>query len=298
MQQGVVLGIRIVKRIVLSFSVVVVNTISRWANANMSMVQCMCLIALIFITATQLNKTAVQPKLLRLVCLLYCNQQIRRLFTSGSDTAIDFIPNVLLATTLAVFLTVLAQKENKESVDDLRTMLEALLYMYGDMLDFLFKYGVLSLTLMAFALGLFIQTMPPPVDPMRSFFTRMAGIVSTNILYQGVTSLINSSKHMKLVESIATASVLRLIILSMESYLTYLTAAQLTLITPAIAPVMLCIIIWIEVLPPLSRGWISELCATYVILSVMNYLSNVLTWGATVILIMAHYVDYIIVHLD
>ena len=264
----------------------------------MSMVQCMCLIALIFITATQLNKTAVQPKLLRLVCLLYCNQQIRRLFTSGSDTAIDFIPNVLLATTLAVFLTVLAQKENKESVDDLRTMLEALLYMYGDMLDFLFKYGVLSLTLMAFALGLFIQTMPPPVDPMRSFFTRMAGIVSTNILYQGVTSLINSSKHMKLVESIATASVLRLIIPSMESYLTYLTAAQLTLITPAIAPVMLCIIIWIEVLPPLSRGWISELCATYVILSVMNYLSNVLTWGATVILIMAHYVDYIIVHLD
>ena len=298
MQQGVVLGIRIVKRIVLSFSVVVVNTISRWANANMSMVQCMCLIALIFITATQLNKTAVQPKLLRLVCLLYCNQQIRRLFTSGSDTAIDFIPNVLLATTLAVFLTVIAQKENKESVDDLRTMLEALLYMYGDMLDFLFKYGVLSLTLMAFALGLFIQTMPPPVDPMRSFFTRMAGIVSTNILYQGVTSLINSSKHMKLVESIATASVLRLIIPSMESYLTYLTAAQLTLITPAIAPVMLCIIIWIEVLPPLSRGWISELCATYVILSVMNYLSNVLTWGATVILIMAHYVDYIIVHLD
>lgn len=298
MQQGVVLGIRIVKRIVLSFSVVVVNTISRWANANMSMVQCMCLIALIFITATQLNKTAVQPKLLRLVCLLYCNQQIRRLFTSGSDTAIDFIPNVLLATTLAVFLTVLAQKENKESVDDLRTMLEALLYMYGDMLDFLFKYGVLSLTLMAFAVGLFIQTMPPPVDPMRTFFTRMAGIVSTNILYQGVTSLINSSKHMKLVESIATASVLRIIIPSMESYLTYLTAAQLTLITPAIAPVMLCIIVWIEVLPPLSRGWISELCATYVILSVMNYLSTTLTWGATVILIMAHYVDYIIVHLD
>jgi hypothetical protein len=177
-------------------------------------------------------------------------------------------------------------------------MLEALLYMYGDILDFLFQYGILSLTLMAFAIGLLIQMMPPPVDPMRSFFTRMAGIVSTNILYQGVTSLINSSNHMKLVESVATASVLRLLIPSMESYLTYLTAAQLTLIIPEIAPVMLCIIIWIEILPPLSRGWISELCATYVILSVMNFLSAVPTWGAVVILIMAHYVDYVIIHLD
>jgi len=84
----------------------------------------------------------------------------------------------------------------------------------------------------------------------------------------------------------------------MESYLTYLTAAQITNIVPEIAPIMLCIIVWIEIFPTASRGWISELCATYVILSVMNYLIIIPIWGASVILIIAHYIDYIIIHID
>ena len=289
MHQGVILGVRIVKRIVMSFSVVIVHAISKWTDSNMSMVQGMCLISLIFIAAIQLNRLAVQPKLLRLVCLLYCNQQIRRLFINSTENAIDIFQNILLATALAVFLIVTSQKENKESAEDLRTMLEALLYMYGDIMDFLFQYDVLSLTLAAFAVGLYIETMPPPTDPMRSFFMRMAGIVSTNLLYQGATSLVNTSKHMKLIESIAIASILRLLVPSMESYLTYLTATQLTSIIPEMAPIMFCMIVWIEILPPPSRAWISELCATYVILSIMNFLSKIPTWGASVILIMAHY---------
>jgi len=199
MHQGLILGIRIVKKIVMSFSVVIVNALSIWTNDNMSMVQGMCLIALLFITAIQLNKRAVQPKLLRLVCLLYCNQQIRRLFTSENNSAVDLFPNILLATALAVLLIIISEKKDQESMDDLRTMLEALLYMYGDILDFLFQYGILTLTLAAFAAGLFIQTILNSENPMQSFLSRMAGIISTNLLYQGVTSLINSSAHLKLI---------------------------------------------------------------------------------------------------
>lgn len=298
MLQGLTLGTRIIKRIVMSFSVVIVNALSLWTNDRMSIIQGMCLVSLLFITAIQLNKKAVQPKLLRLVCLLYCNQQVRRLFTRvNNTTSIDLFPNILLAVGLAVMLIFISDNKDQESVDDLRTMLGALLYMYGDILDFLFQYGTLTLTMSAFAAGLLIQTIPGSGDPMQSFLGRMAGIISTNLLYQGVTSLINSSAHMKLIESVAAASVLRLLIPSMESYLTYLTAAQITNIVPEIAPIMLCVLVWIEIFPTASRGWVSELCATYVILSVMNYLAKIPTWGVSIILITAHYVDYIILRI-
>ena len=298
MQRGITLGIRIIKRIVLSFSVVIVNAVSNWTTQNMNIIQGMCLMSLLFITAIQLNKRMVQPKLLRLVSLLYCNQQIRRLFNSNGNTAVDLFPNILLATSIAVVLTVISETDNQESVEDLRFMLEALLYMYGDILDFMFQYGVLTLTVASFGVGLLIQTLPSPKDPMQLFFRRMGGIISTNIMFQGITSLINSTTHMKLIESVATASVLRLLLPSMESYLTYLTATQVTNLVPGIAPVMICIIMWTELLPKSSHGWVSELCTTYVILAVINYLAGIPTWGAAVILVITHYVDYIIIQLS
>jgi hypothetical protein len=298
MQPSLMLGKRIIKKIVMSFSIVVVKALSKWTDSNMDVIQGMCLIALLFITAIQLNRRAVQPRLLRLICLLYCNQQVRRLFSGETNEANSFFPNLLLAVALAVLLIIVTNNKDQGSVDDMRTMLEALLYMYGDILDFLFKYGVLTLTLSAFGVGFLIQTIKPPENQIQAFFLRMAGIISANVLYQGVTSLINSTAHMELIESIAAASVLRLLIPSMESYLTYLTAAQLTSIVPDVSPIMLCIIVWNELIPLASRGWITELCATYIILSVINFLISIPTWGASVVLIMAHYVDYILVHLD
>ncbi len=282
----------------MSFGIVIVNALRQWTDTNMSAVQSICFIALLFITAIQLNKHAAQPKLIRLVCLLYCNQQIRRIYTNETATAIDLFPNILLATMLAVFLIAVTEKNNNEALDDMRTMLEALLYMYGDILDFLFQYGILPLTLAAFAAGLVFQTIPPPHDPIQRFFFRMAGIISTNLLYEGATSLVQSSGQIELIESVAAAVVIRKIVPSMESYLTYLTAMQLTYLVPGIAPIMFCVIIWINVFPKSSRGWISELCATYIILATMNYLATAPTWGASTILVFAHYIDYVIAHLD
>lgn len=298
MKQGVVLSIKIIKRIVMSFGVVIVNALSKWTNEHLDAIQGICLVSLIFVTAIQLNKHTTQPKLIRFVCLLFCNQQVRRLFVTGDNSATDLFPNILLATALAVVLTLIADRKDPKSMDDLRTMLEGLMYMYGDILDFLFAYSILPTTAAAFGVSVFIQSIKGPQNPMTSFFNRLTGIISTNLLYQGVSSLINSTTHLKLIESIATTAILRLILPSMESYLTFLTAIQITSIVPNISPIMLCIIALIDIIPAQSRGWISELCTTYIILAIIKYLSTIPTWGAAVILIMAHYIDYIIVHLQ
>ena len=264
----------------------------------MSNVQGMCLIALVFIAAIQLGKKTAQPRLIRLVCLLYCNQQIRRLFINGVDTATALFPNILLAVALAILLIAIADKDDTNSLDDLRVMLEGLLYMYGDIMDFAFEYGILPITIASLGVGLVLGHMEPSTDPMKAFIRRLLSIVNTNILYQGVTSLINSTNQAKLIESIAATSILRLILPSMESYLTYMTAARLTGMLPGIAPIVLCSIIWIEMLPVSSRGWVGELFATYVIIAVINYMMLIPTWGAVVVLILAHYIDHIITHME
>ena len=298
MQQGLVLGTRIVKRVIMTFSIVIVNAISQWTYSNMSAVQALCLVSLVFLTAIQISKKAAEPKLFRLICLLYCNQQVRRLFISNDNTAVTLFPNIMLAVALAVLLVSISDKDDTGSLDDLRVMLEGLLYMYGDIMDFAFEYGILPLTIASFGVGLVLRHLEQPTDPIIAFVRRLLGIISTNILYQGVTSLINSTTQTKLIESIAATSIIRLILPSMESYLTYMTAARLAFLMPGVAPIMLCAILWIEMLPVSSRGWVGELFATYVIIAVINYMILIPTWGAVVVLIIAHYIDYIIFHLD
>ena len=297
MERTTVLGIRVVKKIVMSFGIVIANALNQWTDRNIDTIQGLCLISLLFMTAVQLNRAYVQPKLIRFVCLLYCNQQIRRLFVTGDNTVIDIFPNLILATALAVVLTAISDQSDDESIDDLRTMLEGLMYMYGDMLDFLFAYDILSVTLSAFAVGIFMQHVPLHTDPIIAFYIKLSGIISTNLLYQGVLSMINSTTHMKIIESIAAVSVLRLLIPSMESYLTYLTALQVSTVIPNISPIMLCVIAWVDILPPSSRGWITEICGTYIIVAVMGFLAQIPAWGSSVILIMAHYIDHIITNL-
>ena len=298
MDKGIMIGKRIVKRIIMSFSIIIVNALSTWTYSNMSTIQGICLVALIFAFAVQLNKKVAQPKLIRLIGLLYCNQQIRRLFIGETSTAVNIFPNILLATAIAVLLIAITDKDDTDALDDMRVLLEGLLYMYGDILDFTFQYGVLPITAAAFGTGLVLKHLQPSADPMQTFVRRLLSIVSTNILYQGVTSLINSNIHAKFIESIAATSILRLILPSMESYLTYLTAARLLTLAPGLAPVTACLTLWVELLPSSSRGWINELLVTYVILAVINYMILIPTWGAMVVLIMAHYIDHIVSHLD
>jgi hypothetical protein len=298
MTEGLSLAPRIIKRINMTFSIVIVNALISWTHENMSVVQGMCLIALLFITAVQLSKKMAQPRLIRLICLLYCNQQIRKLFISESDSVDSLFPNVLLAMALAVTLITLSEKDNASSLEDLRTMLEGLMYMYGDILDFLFEYGIIPVTAAAFGISLMLDQLETPKDPMKAFIRRLIGIVSTNIIYQGITSLITSTDQIELVESIASTSILRLLLPSMESYLTYLTAARMTSLIPGIAPAIACALIWMDFLPSSSRGWVSELFTVYIMQAVVGYIITVPTWGAIVVLILAHYTDYIIVHLN
>jgi hypothetical protein len=297
MQQGVMLGNRIIKRAIMHFSIVIVNALSRWTQTNMSAVQGMCLIALIFVTAIQLNNIMAQPKLIRLVCLLYCNQQVRRLFTGNTDTLVALFPNIILAFAIAVLLVSTADKNSAIAVEDLRYMLEGLLYMYGDIMDFMFKYGVLPVTVASLGMSLVLKHAPVHPDPMRAFIQRLLSIVSTNILYQGISTMINATTQAKLIESVATTSILRLMIPSMEGYLTYLTAVHLTILIPGMAPILACLIIWTELVPASARGWVSELLATYVIQAVITYLISIPTWGAMVVLIVAYYIDFIVNHL-
>jgi hypothetical protein len=145
--------------------------------------------------------------------------------------------------------------------------------------------------------GLVLKYIPPNSDPMRAFMQRLLSIVSTNILYQGISTMINTTKQAKLIESVATTSVLRLLIPSMEGYLTYLTAVNLSLLIPGMAPILACLVVWTELVPITARGWVSELLTTYVIQAVITYLISIPTWGAMVVLIVTYYIDFIINHL-
>jgi hypothetical protein len=263
----------------------------------MSAVQGMCLIALIFVTAIQLNNILAQPKLIRLVCLLYCNQQVRRLFTGNTDTLVALFPNIMLALAIAVLLISTADKNDAIALEDLRYMLEGLLYMYGDIMDFMFQYGSLPVTAASLGVSLVLKYTPPNSDPMRAFMQRLLSIVSTNILYQGISTMINTTKQAKLIESVATTSVLRLLIPSMEGYLTYLTAVNLSILIPGMAPILACLVVWTELVPITARGWVSELLTTYVIQAVITYLISIPTWGAMVVLIVTYYIDFITNHL-
>jgi hypothetical protein len=298
MKKGSTIGIRIVQRVNFTFGFIVAKALGQWTQANMSTMQSLCLIALLFIAAIQLNTKLAQPKLIRLICLVYCNQQLRRLFISGADTSYTLLPNIMLACAIAVLLIYTTNKDDTSSLADLRMMLEGLMYMYGDILDFTFAYGILPITAMAFGAGQFLSYSSKPTDPMLAFMMRLATIVSTNVIYQGVTTIINSPVQAKLIESIASISVLRLLLPSMESYLTYMTAAYLANLIPGIAPIIMCTIIWTDLLPTSSQGWVSELFTIYVITAIINYIINISTWGAVVVLILAHYIDHIIAHID
>jgi hypothetical protein len=298
MDPGLMLGVRILKRVILSFSIEIVAVLNRWTHTSMSAIQLLCLVALLFTAAMLVTKNGAQPRLIRYVSLFYCNQQARRLFTYGSNTAIDLFPNVLLATAIAILLITTTNRNNTNALEDLRSMLEGLLYMYGDIMDFAFEYGTIPVTTAAMGVSLLLRYTNGSDDPANQFIRRLADIISTNVLYQGATSLINSTVQTELIETIAATSIIRLAIPSTEGYLIFLTAGRLTELIPDVAPMLACLIMWVELLPTSSRGWISELCVVYVILAVARYLVNMPTLGAVVTLILAHYIDHVIAQLE
>ena len=288
------LGRRAVQRITLSSSVVIVNALSAWTDENFGMVQGLCIALMIFVISTQLNQNETQSRLIKQVTLLYCNKQIRQLIAIQDISPTSVFSNIMLAIALALMTMTIYDRNKENDAKDLRSILEGLVYLYGDMFDFAFRYGAMKITVFAFGASIVLKTAIKPKTRMQEFVTRLASIVSMNLLSEGTIVLIRSgSRRLAIVECLASLAILRLGFPSMEAYLTYLTANQLTYIAPDIAPILFCVYLWLEPFPNLQ--WLSETCCIYIILSICNFTSQTpLFWSMILISVLAHYTDFII----
>ena len=291
------LGFRILQRLAMSSGVILISSLQLWTNQYLGTLQGLCIAILVFAITKQLDKDAsIRPKLLKRVCLLYCNQQVRRLFITNDNSPASIFSDILLAIALAVIAIVLYdERTNPNSTKELKQMLESLLYLYGDILDFAFQYGVLSVTVCAFGVSMFVKTQKPPSTHIQKFCWRMVAIISANLLSQGMTELIpRSTPQVQFLQCLASVCILRLILPDMQSYLIYLAAYQLQIIAPGLPTLFFCALVCLEILPESSRDWVGELCFTYIIACVASYLTQIPFWGMLFVLIMAHYVDYIL----
>jgi hypothetical protein len=300
MNGGTLLGYQTLQRISLSSSVILVKALSAWTDENFGFVQGLCISFLIFTISTQLNQEAAQPRLLKRVTLLYCNQQIRKLIDTKNLTPTTIFSDILLAIALAVMLIMICDRKNGKKSSDLRNLLEGLLYLYSDTFDFAFKYGVLKITLVAFGISMFLKKMSPPTSQIQNFCWKLATIISVNLLSGGTTMLLQSSfVHLDVIQCLASAAILRLLFPSMESYLTYIAALRLMTLAPGLAPLFFCSVVWLDILPISSRSWVGETCFMYVIASISNMVvQQTPFWGMILVLVLGHYIDYIVqIHL-
>jgi hypothetical protein len=253
---------------------------------------------LTFIIVQQLDRDdSIQPKLLKRVCMLYCNRQIRKLFIVNDNTPASLFSDLLLAIGLAAAAIVLYDNKlyNQANTIELKQIHEGLMYMYGDIMDFAFEYGILNITVCAFAFSIYLQTMKPPTTHLQRFGLRLASIINANLLSQGLTSLIpTSSIELKILQCLASTCILRMMLPDMQYYLTYLAAQQIALYFPDAAPLFFCITICLDLLPTNSQEWVSNICFTYVLIALANYTVKVPFWGMVLILVLSHYADYII----
>ena len=290
------LGFQLLQRIAMSAGVILVSSLRMWTDQYLTTVQGLSIAILVFIIAKQLDKEpSIRPRLLKRVCLLYCNQQIRKLFITNDNSPASIFSDILLAIALAVAAIILYdEKSNPDGTKELKQMLESLLYLYGDILDFAFQYGVFVVTIFSFGVSMFLKTQKQPQTHIQRFCWRMAAIISANLLSQGMTELIpNSTPQVQLLQCMASVCILRLILPDMQSYLIYLASSQLQIILPKMPSIFFCLIVCIDIIPESSREWICELCFNYVISTISSYLFQVPFWGMIFVLIMTHYIDYI-----
>jgi hypothetical protein len=288
------LGAAVVHRCVNTLSLSVVNTLSAATTEVLSPLESFCAAVLAFIVVWfVLDGESIHLRLLKRVGLLYCNQRARMLFSMDQGTVTGLFSNLMLAVSLAVLLIIMDSGNKQNS--DLRGILEGMLYLYGDILDFAFGCGVFKITLFAFAAGLVLDSVvAAPSDPIYSFCAQLAKIVSANLVSQGIDMLIQSTPQLELFECLACAALLKRVFPSMGSYLVYLAAQRVYFLFPGLAPVMFCAVLWLDLLPRTSRGWVGELCCIYVVTSIAKYLLIIPVGGVVVVLVLAHYMDYAI----
>ena len=163
------------RRVMMSTGVVIVNELRIWTDKYFGLVQGICISILIFIIITQLDQRAVEPLLMKRVCLLYCNQQASRLFIGDVSSAVGMFSNVLLAMAMALLAIFLYDKKGNGCAKDLQGLLDGLLFLYGDIFDFAFQYGVLRITVAAFGASVFFQYTRPPIK--QNFTVLLAAVL-------------------------------------------------------------------------------------------------------------------------
>ncbi len=289
------MGRQAIQRVALSSSVIIVNALGAWTDEHFGLVQGLCIAFLIFLISTQLNQEHVQPMLLKRIALLYCNKQIRKLVVTQNLTPTAIFSDILLAIALAIMMIMLYDVKDKQKPSGLGSMLEGLLYLYSDTFDFAFQYGVFKITVIAFGASISLSRIPPPSSRIQNFCWRLATIISINLLSQGTTMLLRSTfVQMDVIQCIASSSMLRLLFPAMESYLTYVTAIRLMTLIPGLGPLFFCAVLWLDFLPASSRGWVGETCFMYVIANISAEVIKTPFWGMILVLIMGHYIDFII----
>ena len=268
----------------------VVNTINAATDEYFTPIESLCIAGLAFVVVGfVLNGKSIHLRLLKRVILLYCNQRARMLFDSDQGTVIGLFTNLILAVSIAVSL-LLMEVVGRE--DDLRGVFEGMLYLYGDILDFTFKYGVFKITLFAFVAGFAFESCSVLNDPVYAFVIQMFKIISANLVSQGIDMMIQSTPQLELFECLACVAMMKLIFPSISSYLIYLAAKRVYFLFPNLAPVMFVATLWLDFLPVTSRGWVGEMCCIYVVTAISSFLFTIPIGGVVVVLVITHYIDF------
>ena len=285
------LGMSIVHRCVNTLSLFVVNACSSSIDKYFSPIESMYVAMLAFIVVRFiLNGKKIHLRLLNRVCLLFCNQRARILFSMDQGTLMGMFSNLMLAVCIA--MAVMLMCDNGPS-GDLRGIFEGMLYLYGDILDFTFSFGVFKITICAFMVGFVLDSINEPADPVYNFCVKMFKIVSANLTSQGIDMLIQSqSPHFELFECLVCVALMRSLLPSMGSYFVYMAARRVYSLFPDIAPLLFLSVLWLDFLPVESRSWIGELCCICVVLSVANCLMTIPIGGVVVLTVVTHYMDF------
>jgi hypothetical protein len=283
------LGMNALHRCVNTLSLSLVNVMSAETDKYFTPIESLCVAVLAFIVVGfVLDGKSIHLRLLNRVCLLYCNQRARTLFIEDQGTVMGLFSNLILAVSIALLLMLTAGR------GDLRDIFEGMLYLYSDILDFTFAFGVFKITLFAFGASLVLDNFAESVDPVYSFVVQLFKIVSANLVSQGINQLIQSTPVLELCECLACVAVLNLLLPSMGSYLVYLAARRVYFLFPGLAPLMAAAVLWLDFLPVTSRGWVGELCCIYVVTAVASFLYTIPIGGAVVVLVMVHYIDQMV----
>jgi hypothetical protein len=284
------LGMTVVHRCVNTLSLSVVNTVSVATDKYFSPLESLCVAGLAFVVVGfVLDGKSIHLRLLKRVCLLYCNQRARMLFDSDQGTVMGLFSNLILAVSLAVLLWLMDNQNGQDS--DLHGIFEGMLYLYSDILDFAFGFGVFKITLFAFIASLLLDSFDESNDPVYSFCVQLFKIISANLISQGINMLIQSTPQLELFECLACVAILKLMFPSMGEYFVYLAAQRVYFLFPSLAPVMFSAVLWLDFLPVVSRGWVGELCCIYVVTAVATFLYTIPIGGVVVVLVLAHYMD-------